>query len=80
LEPEVVGSAIDDLPVVHLILGSFSVCVVGWSCVIPRGISHADAAPFHHCAKVLNNYLSVVFESLRKSIFVGATEFLITHI
>lgn len=62
LAPEVVGSAIDDL--VHLILDSFSVSVLGWCCVIPRGISHDDAALFHHRARVLNNYLRVVLDSI----------------
>lgn len=58
--PEIVGSAIDDL--VHLLQDSFSVRVIGWCCVIPRGISYPDAALFHHRAEVLNNYLRVVFD------------------
>ena len=62
--PEVVGSAIDDL--VHLLLEYVSVSVVGWCCVIPRAISHADSALFHQRAKILNNYVRVVLEPVPK--------------
>ena len=62
LSPEVVGSAIDDL--VRLILDQFGVRVIGWCCVIPRGISYAEATLFDQRAKVLNNYVDVVLGSI----------------
>ena len=65
LSPEVVGSAADDL--VRLLLEQFSVRVVGWCCVIPRGLSHTDALLFHRSAKILNNFVEVVLESVPKA-------------
>ena len=60
--PEVVGSAIEDL--VHLLFGYASVRVIGWCCVIPRAVSHADSAFFHQRAIILNNYVRVVLEPI----------------
>ena len=62
LAPEVVGSAVVDL--VELILESFSVRAVCWCCVIPRGIAHSFAQDFFQRTLVLNNYVSVVFDSV----------------
>ena len=56
-KPEVVGSAIEDLVV--LILGQFSVRVVGVCQVIPRGQTHADSEFFDR-SRILNQYLEVV--------------------
>ena len=60
--PEVVGSDIDDL--VRLILSNSSLKVLGVCHVIPRGASFPDADQFARMAAVLNNYVSVVLESL----------------
>ena len=62
VEPEVVGSAIDDL--VQFLFGHFSVRMICWCCVIPRAISHVDAGLFHQRAKILNNYVKVVLDHL----------------
>ena len=71
--PEVVGSDIDDLVV--LFLSHFKVRVVGWCCVISRGLSHSNAALFEQRAALLNNYLRVV---LRVFLIVGIIVFSIT--
>ena len=60
--PEVVGSDIDDL--VRFILSNSSVKVLGVCHVIPRGASFLDADQFVRMAAVLNNYVSVVLETL----------------
>lgn len=60
--PEVVGSAIEDL--VNLLFDQFSVCAVGVCHTIPRGRSYVQADKFFERARLLNHYLDVVLEPL----------------
>lgn len=60
IAPEVVGSEIDEF--VQLLLGRYSVRVVGWCCVIPRAISFSGYEAFNQKASILNNYLKVVLD------------------
>ena len=60
--PEVVGSEIDDL--VHLLMASYSVRVIGVCEVIPR----VRAPFFNAAAPILNQYLNGVLE-LRPNVF-----------
>lgn len=52
--PEVVGSDIEDS--VHLLVGSYSVRVVGICHCIPRGVSFSEASLFASRAQLLNQY------------------------
>lgn len=56
------GSVLDDL--IQLLLSSFPVHVVGWCYVTPRGLSHPDSVLFRQRAEILNNYVSVVLDSI----------------
>lgn len=60
LGPEVIGSSIEEL--VRSLLDDFSVSVIGVCHVIPCGISFTHSASFFQCAKILNNYVSVILE------------------
>ncbi len=58
VEPEVVGSSIEEL--VSLLLDTFPLSVVGVCHVIPRGVAFADWEHFLQRTEILNNYVSVV--------------------
>ena len=58
--PEVVGSDIEDL--VRLLVGSYSVRVVGVCHVIPRGMAFSEASLSAHCAQLLHHYVGVVLD------------------
>ena len=58
LRPEVVGSEIDEL--VHFLLVSFSVRVIGVCEVIPR----VRAPFFNAAAPIFNQYINAIFESI----------------
>ena len=59
VEPEALGSAIDDL--VQFIFGHFSVGVICWCCVIRDVLFHMSTrACFISWQKTLNNYVKVV--------------------
>jgi hypothetical protein len=64
LSPEVVGSTIEELVRYNLLLKQFSVRVVGVCHVIPRGISHFQATLFEQRARILDQYVKVVLDSL----------------
>ena len=70
VEPEVVGSSIEEL--VTLLLDAFSVSVVGVCHVILRGVSFTNWEEFLQRAEILNNYICIVLAPFPK-LSVGLT-------
>ena len=60
--PEVLGSKIESL--VCLLLESYLVCIICVCHVIPRGLSHNDAASFAECVEIRQQYLDVVLSPI----------------
>ena len=60
--PEVVSFQIESL--VHQLIDSYLVQVVGVCHVIPCGASHAEAMSFARCADILRQYVGVILDSM----------------